>query len=102
MTLPQLATLLDSLKRPIEEAPRDQRILGVYAGGYTETLVWDEAEQCWFGNYKSVRCNPTHFLPLPAKGPVEFEVVPVGKAERAYMSGLETGAEVARLEGEEE
>lgn len=119
MTLPQLAALLDQLKRPIEEAPRENPsktesfVLGLFDNGiFPRVVVWAGNALGWMDEY-STPVHPTHFLPLPTPGPVEFEVVPVGaseatidyllreQAERAYLSGLETGAEVARLEEEE-
>ena len=103
MTLDQLAALLDQLKRPIEEAPRDGTpILGMSATNVTFKIWWSDTWQDWMFEQVRVGFTPTHFLPIPKPGHVEFEVVPKGNAERSYLRGLETGAEVQRLEGEAE
>ena len=87
MTLTELAALLDSLKRPIEEAPRDGRaILGIYKSGYTDAVSWCDKSKCWL-DMRNRGCSLTHFLPLPAAGDCPFEVVPRGLVEDAYREG---------------
>lgn len=119
MTLAQRAAFLDQLKLPIEDAPRDGGYLWLQFGGNIGWIKgrWDRqtshktpkpywsANSVW-GVVSERRLQPTHFLPLPIPGPVEFEVVPSAieqfkREEAAYVRGLETGAEVGRLEGEE-
>lgn len=91
MTLTELAALLDSLKRPIEEAPRDGRsIFGMYSDGYTERLKWNTIDGCW-QDARNNRCYPSHFLPLSAADGCAFHVVPRGLVEEAYFEGLNTG-----------
>ncbi len=114
MTLDQLAALLDQLNRPIEEAPRDEWILVVPANGeHLPVFAWWKDEVNGWSVHPGLVIDPTHFLPLPKPGPVEFEVVPVGAshatiehlreaAEHSYLRGIETGAEVQRLEDEGE
>ncbi len=56
--------------RPIEEAPKDRRILGwepfLSQGGWWIIAEWDEPEEQWVDHDGEI-CELTHFLPLPPK-----------------------------------
>ena len=56
--------------RPIEEAPKDRRILGwepfLSQGGWWIIAEWDESEEQWV-DHDGEFCELTHFLPLPPK-----------------------------------
>ena len=56
--------------RPIEEAPKDRRILGwepfLSQGGWWIIAEWDEPEEQWV-DHDGEFCELTHFLPLPPK-----------------------------------
>jgi hypothetical protein len=123
MTLAQLAAHLDQLKRPIEEAPKDGAVLIGFDVNGMFGMVWWSEDGCRWVHWLSdgLTAHPTHFLPLPVDGPLEFEVVPAGTVRKVHIKGLvscdgrieteedprpcvrglETGAEVGRLEGEE-
>ncbi len=99
MTLDQLAALLDQLKRPIEEAPRDGEVIAKKTGGDWWWLVSDVRRNPFDGGEGYIGTaddgdyvdHLTHFLPLPKRGPVEFEVVPKDAVEDAYSRGYDAG-----------
>jgi hypothetical protein len=53
--------------RPIETAPKNQRILARVTNQYwiTEIIWWDLDDLCWVYGEQENACTPTHWMPLP-------------------------------------